>query len=99
MCFIYIYIGQPDACDHPAGNPGALRALTPFYRREVELSFAFSVTVPACFDGTRGAPARRPARGLVRRASWQRYAKPSKRRRARYYPKDETLFSEGGAIK
>ena len=47
------------------------------------LSFDSSATVPARLDGTRGGPARRPARGLVRSASSQRYAKSSKRWRAR----------------
>ena len=42
----------------------ALRGL--FYRSEVDLFVCFfRVTVPACFDGTRGGSARRPARGLV----------------------------------
>ena len=61
-------------------------------------SFVSSATVPTCFDGARGGPARRPARRLVRTASSQRYAKPSKRRRARLsVPTHETLLSEGGA--
>ena len=75
----------------------ALRSL--FIDARWTFSFDSSATVPACLDDTREGPARRPARELVRPASSQRYAKPSKRRRARYYPKDETLFSEGGAIK
>ena len=60
-------------------------------------SFASSTTVPACFDGTRGGSARRPARGLVRPALSERYAKPSNGRRTGLsVPKHETLISEGG---
>ena len=45
--------------------------------------FASSATaVPVCFDGTRRGPAWRPAPGLVRPASSQMYAEPSKRRRS-----------------
>ena len=61
-------------------------------------SFASSATKPVCFDDTRGGPARRPSRGLVRPASSQRRAKPSKRRRAHFsVSKHDTLLSEGSA--
>ena len=49
----------------------ALSALCgPFLVSRRTFSFASSATVPACLDGTRGGPARRPA-GLVRPASSQ----------------------------
>ena len=51
----------------------ALSALCgPFLVSRRTFSFASSATVPACLDGTRGGPARRPARGLVQPASSQR---------------------------
>ena len=38
---IYIHVGYPDACHHGTGNPSALRASRPFYRREVDLFVGF----------------------------------------------------------
>ena len=52
----------------------------PFSRREADLFFASSATVPACLGFTRGGHARWPATGLVRSAQAQKYAKPAKRR-------------------
>ena len=57
------------------------------------------VSPPTCPPAlTAPGEALRPARGLVRPASSQRYPKTSKRRRARslYVPKHEMLLSEGG---
>ena len=90
---MYIYVGYPDAYDRGLGIRvlSALRGL--FVDARWTFSLASCATVPAYFDGTRGGPARRPARGLVRSASSQRYDKPSKRRRVRLSaPKDETPF-------
>ena len=56
----------------------SLRAWRTFSMHEAE--FAFPATVLACLDGIRGEPARRPARGLVRPASWQRRARAAQRR-------------------
>ena len=52
----------------------ALSALRgPFLDSRWTFSFASSATVPACLDGTRIGPPRRPARGLVLPASSQMY--------------------------
>ena len=64
----------------------------PFIGESWTFLAASFATVPAFFDGTRGRPARRPARGLVRPASLQRYAKLSQRLQVRLsVPKQETL--------
>ena len=63
-------------CD--TGNPSALRAPRPFYRREAGLFVCFFHHRARLLRRHPGRPARRPARGLVRPASSQRHTKPVK---------------------
>ena len=98
ILYMYVYEKYLDARDRRTGYLIVFHASTPFYQRVMDLSFSSSATAPSCLDSTQGGLDGWPARGLVRPASSQTYAKPSKRQLAHSsVPKHETLLSEGGA--